>query len=92
AEKLAKTEIWVRRSDFKELASDEVYLADLIGFDAQDLKGEILGKVTGFSDNRAQILVEIAHKTLVPFVKPILIKIDEDNRCIVLDLPEGYDL
>lgn len=92
AEKLAKTEIWVKRSDFREITSDEVYLADLIHFEAQDLKGQSLGIVTGFSDNRAQILVELNHKTLVPFIKPILIQIDEEKKRIVLDLPEGYDL
>ncbi len=66
-------------------------MADLIGFEALDLEGKVLGRVTGFSDNRAQILVEIG-EMLVPFVKPILVKIDEDNRQIILDLPEGYDL
>ena len=89
AEKLAKTEIWVRRSDFQELAKDEVYLADLIGFEAFNLEDKSMGQVTGFSDNRAQILVEINHKMLVPFVKPILVKIDEDNKKIILDFHDA---
>lgn len=85
AEKLAKTEIWVRRSDFPDLSDDEVYLADLIGFEAVDTQGKTLGKISGFSDNRAQILVEIDHQILIPFVKPILVKIDELNQQIILD-------
>lgn len=85
AEKLAKTELWVRRSDFGELAEDEIYLADLIGFMAVNTEGKVLGEVTGFTDNRAQHLVEINHKILVPFVKPILVKIDEENKKIILD-------
>ncbi|MEI6805741.1 MAG: ribosome maturation factor RimM [Myxococcaceae bacterium] len=89
AEKLAKTEIWVRRVDFQELPEDEVYLADLIGFDAFDLENKSMGQVTGFSDNRAQILVEIDHKTLIPFVKPILVKIDEQNKKIILDFHDA---
>jgi 16S rRNA processing protein RimM len=88
AEKLAKTEIWVRRSDFQVLEDDEVYLADLIGFEAFNPEGKLMGLVTGFSDNRAQILVEIDHKTLIPFVKPILVKIDEENKKIVLDFDD----
>ena len=89
AEKLAKTEIWVRRTDFQELEPDEIYLADLIGFEAVDLHGRTMGQVTGFSDNRAQILVELDHKIFVPFLQPILVKIDEDNKRIILDFHDA---
>src|SRR3989338_3812775 len=90
AEKLTKTEIWVKRSDLRELPPDEVYLADLIGFEAVNPAGDRLGQVTGFSDNRAQILVEI-EGMLVPFVKPILLQIDDENKKIILDVPQVFD-
>lgn len=89
AEKITKTEIWVRRTDFQELEEDEVYLADLIGFEVFNTENKPMGQVTGFSDNRAQILVEIDNKTLIPFVEPILAKIDEESRKIILDFPDA---
>lgn len=88
AEKLAKTEIWVARADFPELEDEEVYLADLIGFEALKPTGESLGKISGFSDNRAQILAEIDGRLLVPFVEPILVEIDEEKRQVVLDFDD----
>jgi 16S rRNA processing protein RimM len=86
AEKYTQTEIWVNRSDFQELPEDEIYLADLMGFEAVNTEGRTLGQITGFTDNRAQHLVEINHELLVPFVKPILVKIDEDNKKVILDI------
>ncbi|MES2504397.1 MAG: ribosome maturation factor RimM [Myxococcota bacterium] len=92
AEKWIKSEIFIQRSDFIDIPDDEVYLSDLIGFSAVDLEGKPLGEVSGFTDNRAQILVELSSNVLVPFIKPFLVKIDEEAEQIVLDLPEGYDL
>ncbi|MBH1988851.1 MAG: 16S rRNA processing protein RimM [Myxococcaceae bacterium] len=85
AEQLVNSEIWVRRTDFPDLAQDEIYLADLVGFSALNLEGKILGVVSGFSDNRAQTLVELNGSFLVPFVKPILCSVDEKTRTIFLD-------
>jgi len=77
-----------------ELADDEVYLVDLLGAKAIDTDGNPLGEVTGFSDNRAQHLVEIktaqGKKVLLPFIHPILQKIDEKNHLIVFDPPLGF--
>lgn len=85
AELLANSEIWVRRSDFPQLSQDEVYLADLVGFQVLNLEGKELGIVSGFGDNRAQPLIELNQSLLIPFVKPILRSIDDANRTIVLD-------
>ncbi|MBL4818956.1 MAG: 16S rRNA processing protein RimM, partial [Deltaproteobacteria bacterium] len=89
AEKLAGSEIWIKRSDFQEADSDELYLADLMGYEAKDINGKNLGKVTGFSQG-AQLLVELDNQLLIPFVKPIWVSINEEAKELIFDLPEGF--
>ncbi len=91
AEKLSSLEIWIRRSDLPTPEPDELYLADLMGFKAEDIHGKVLGEVTGFSDNGPQILVEIENKMLIPMVKPLWVSVDEKAAKLVFDLPEGYE-
>jgi 16S rRNA processing protein RimM len=91
AEKLSGLEIWIRRSDLPETKPGELYLADLMGFKAEDIQGNLLGEVTGFSDNGPQILVEVSGKMLIPMVKPLWVSVDETAGKLIFDLPEGYE-
>ncbi len=91
AEKLSGLEIWIRRNDLPTPDPGELYLADLIGFKAEDIHGNFLGEVTGFSDNGPQILVEVAGKMLIPMVKPLWASVDETAGKLIFDLPEGYE-
>lgn len=94
AEAFRGASLLVRRQDLPKTLDNEVYLIDLLGAVAFDLEGNVLGEVIGFTDNRAQYLVEIKtpddKKVLLPFVAPILHEIDESKRRIVFDPPSGF--
>lgn len=85
--------VYVRREDFPKLAKNEVYLADIIGFDARDLNNESIGTVTGFYDTGFQVVLEIkmlkGHVAEVPYVKKLVPQVDMAGRFIVIDAPIG---
>ena len=93
AEKLQGAEIYMSRGDFPTLSDDEFYLADLIGSQVVLKSQEFVGRLIGFSSNKAQLLLEIELATgyiaSVPFVPPIVINIDEKNKIITIDPPLG---
>ena len=94
AEAFKGAQLFVKRADMPKALDNEVYLIDLLDAVAFDTAGNVLGQVVGFTDNRAQHLVEIETKdgikVLLPFVAPILQEIDESKRHIVFDPPSGF--
>jgi 16S rRNA processing protein RimM len=93
AETLQGSTLYVDRQDLPPIADNEVYLSDLLEFDAVDLSGKYLGQIVAFSSNGQQVLAVIHTKrgeeALVPFVPPLFQAIRESDRAVVFDLPEG---
>lgn len=93
AEKMQGSEIYVERDALPALENNEYYLHDLVGAQVFLRSGESVGQVDGFSDNGAQTLLEVkthANKTVsIPLVPAIVVSIDEDQRRIIIDPPEG---
>lgn len=87
AEALQGTELRARRADFP---ADEgsTWLVDLVGARVEDEKGRHLGEVVAFSDNVAQVLLEVKTPSggdvLVPFVEPIVQSVE-----LPAELPTG---
>ena len=71
---------FVRREDLPPISEDEVYLMDLLNAKVLEKDGNALGKIKGFSENKAQHLAIIEVKkgkeVLVPFLPPIVLEID----------------
>ena len=92
-------EVLVERNDFPEISPEEFYLHDLIGSEIFDSEGILLGKLAGFTDNTVQPIAiietlldtEQTKKYSVPFVKPFIKNIDDKNKKIILDPPEGSE-
>ena len=60
---LAKTELWVDRTELPALAKGEHYQADLIGLEVVNLAGERLGRIDHFLDMPASpVMVVIGEK------------------------------
>jgi 16S rRNA processing protein RimM len=83
----ADFELWVPRDQAAPLKDGEVYLADLVGCSLV-FAGEVKGKVTGFLEGAAAILLEV-EKTeggdcVVPFLEVYLGSIDLPGRTIEL--------
>ncbi len=93
AEALQGSEVFINRSDLPKLSPDEVYLNDLIGAEVKLGSGEIVGHVSAFASNNAQILLEITgtdgHSFSIPLVPAIVIAIDEEHKIITIDPPAG---
>lgn len=68
------------------------YYFDLIGRTCRDRRSGDLGEVVAVREDGGGLLLEIRDATrtlLVPFVREYLVSIDERDRPIELDLPEG---
>ena len=93
AEEFIKSDVFIAAEDIPELEDDEVYLANLLGAECFDLSGKLFGTLEAFSENSPQLLAEVRlldEKTLsVPFIKPILKEVSEDEKKITFDLPDG---
>ncbi|WP_235530019.1 MULTISPECIES: ribosome maturation factor RimM [unclassified Nocardioides] len=71
---------------------DEFYDHQLVGLEAHNLEGEVLGTVTGLVHGGAQDLLQIRtpdrRDTLVPFVKALVPEVDlAGRRVVVADRP-----
>ena len=80
--------LWLPREALPDLAEDEVYLHDLLGFEVRDQQGTCLGSLTGFLDNGAQDILVVSGsqgELLIPFVEPILQEIEMDAATIHVD-------
>jgi len=87
AKLLADFELWVPRNQAVPLNAGEVYLADVIGCSLV-FAGEAKGRVTGYWDGAASVLLEVQKtdgKTcVVPFMEVYLGNIDLSGRTIEL--------
>jgi len=87
AKLLADFELWVPRDQAAPLEEGEVYLADLIGCSLV-FAGEAKGRVTGFLEGAAAVLLEVERTDgthcVVPFMEVYLGSMDLTGRTIEL--------
>ena len=70
AEALQGAELYVERAMLPETDEDEFYHADLIGLEARDSEGRVLGKVAAIHNYGAGDVIEIARPDGTPSVPP----------------------
>jgi len=102
AEALKGATVQVSRADFPALPDDEYYWTDLIGLEAVNLQGEILGKVIDMMSNGPQSILRIVapadpnapdarlDERLVPFVDQFVKTVDLQAQRITLDWGLDY--
>ena len=96
ADALRGTSLFVHRDRLPSLPDDEFYHADLIGLDAYDPGGVMIGKVTALYNHGAGDIVEIStnrHKSalLLPFTTAIVPNVDLAAGLVVVNLPDDTD-
>lgn len=96
ADALRGTSLFVHRDRLPSLPDDEFYHADLIGLQAFDTGGLLVGKVTAIHNHGAGDIIEISppgHKSalLLPFSKAIVPNVDIAAGRLIVDLPEDVD-
>lgn len=83
----------VIESDEDEAEEDAWFPHELQGLEALDPEGYELGVVVGLEPMPAQDLLVVREPdgilTRVPFVKEIVIEVDLEDHCVVIDAPAG---
>lgn len=90
AKRFSNKEIYVLRSEYKE--EEEVYCDYLVGFDIYDTVDGRIGRIVDVDDSTANVLFVVdcdGTDVYVPVADDLIMEIDESERKIVMDLPEG---
>ncbi|MFW6413321.1 MAG: ribosome maturation factor RimM [Oceanicaulis sp.] len=91
---MKSTRLHVPRSALPALDEDEFYYADLIGLAAENLQGEILGKVKSVQDFGAGDILEVSGTEgvfFLPFTRQIVPHVDLKAGKLIADPPETDD-
>ncbi len=96
ADALRGTELYVDRARLPKLPDDEFYHSDLIGLEAVDTGGVVLGRVVAVHNHGAGDILEIGGAgrkaaLMLPFTLAAVPTVDLGAGRIVVDLPEGLD-
>lgn len=96
ADALRGTELYVDRDRLPSLPDDEFYHSDLIGLEALDTGGAVLGKVLAVHNHGAGDILEInatgrKSPLMLPFTLAAVPTVDLAAGRIIVDLPEGLD-
>lgn len=92
ADELIKKDIYLPLTQLPELADDEFYFHEVIGFTTSDKNYGKIGEIQAINDKspQAYFIIESGKKTIpVPIIKQFIERIDKNNRHITFDLPEG---
>lgn len=90
---LARLELFAPRAALPAPEEDEFYVADLIGLDAVDESGAVVGRVAGVENYGAGDILEIAPlgggpTQLTPFREPFVGEVDLAARRVVVRPPD----
>jgi 16S rRNA processing protein RimM len=92
AEALKGTELFIARDALPKTGDEEFYHADLIGLEAQDSEGRILGKVAALHNYGAGDIIEITRadgdSVLLSFTRETVPVIDIPGGRVVVAVPE----
>lgn len=86
-------EVYIDVEGLDELNENEFYFDDLIGLDAYNVSGELIGTVIDINEVPQGVLLEIRKidktVTLIPFVDEFIKKVNIDDRKIIISPIEG---
>jgi 16S rRNA processing protein RimM len=92
ADKLLGLEVYLPLTMLPKLTGNKFYFHEVIGFDIEDQRLGIFGKIISINDSSAQPLFEVVNgsvEILVPMIDQFLVKVDRENKKVVMNLPEG---
>ena len=95
AEALKGTELFVSRGDLPDPGEDEFYHADLVGLEARDTEGRVIGKVAGVHNFGASDVIELVRSdgdnVHLAFTKETVPVLNIAGGYIVVAVPEDDD-
>ncbi len=92
AEALLGNDLYLPLSMLPKLSGNKFYFHEVIGFEVEDQRLGVVGKIQSVNDSTAQPLFEVlngAVEILIPMIDHFLVKIDRENKKVVMNLPEG---
>ena len=89
AMRLVSAEAYMLRRDLAEEAEEMMTWQDLKGYEVLNEAHEMLGKVAAVDESTINTLLELEDGRLLPVHEDLIIEIDEPQKRIILDLPEG---
>jgi 16S rRNA processing protein RimM len=92
AEHLLGSEVYLPLKMLPKLSGNKFYFHEVIGFEVEDKRLGLVGKIQSINDTTAQPLFEVLKdgvEILIPMIDHFLVKIDRENKKVVMDLPEG---
>jgi 16S rRNA processing protein RimM len=92
ADEIMGCEIYLPLNMLPKLEGNKFYFHEVIGFEIEDQRLGIFGKIVSINDTSAQPLFEIINgnvEILVPMIDQFLVKIDRENKKVIMNLPEG---
>lgn len=92
ADAIMGCELYLPLSFLPKLEGNQFYYHEVIGFEVEDQRLGVVGKIVSINDSTAQPLFEVLNgnvEMLIPMIDQFLVKIDRDNKKVVMNLPEG---
>ena len=98
AESLRGELLYVSRDAMPEIADDEIYHADLVGYNLHARGGQLVGEIVGIYDFGAGTVLEINRRSsqkgkkliMVPFGDIYAPEIDDEAGCLVMDVASDW--
>ena len=92
ADTLIGSEIYLPLNMLPKLSGNKFYFHEVIGFEIEDKRLGFVGEIQSINDTTAQPLFEVLKdgaEILIPMIDHFLVKVDRENKKIIMDLPEG---
>jgi 16S rRNA processing protein RimM len=92
ADDIMNCEVYLPLSMLPKLTGNKFYFHEVIGFEIEDKRLGVFGKIVSINDTTAQPLFEVINgsvELLIPMIDQFLVKIDRENKKVIMDLPEG---
>lgn len=92
ADEVLGCELYLPLSFLPKLEGNQFYYHEVIGFKIEDQRLGDVGTIVSVNDSTAQPLFEVINGTveiLIPMIDQFLVKIDRENKKVIMNLPEG---
>ena len=92
ADEIIGCEIYLPLNMLPKLEGNKFYFHEVIGFEIEDQRLGVFGKIVSINDTSALALFEVVNgsvEILVPMIDQFLVKIDRENKKVIMNLPEG---
>ena len=92
ADALLGNHVYLPLKMLPKLTGNKFYFHEVIGFEIEDKRFGFVGEIQSINDSSAQPLFEVLNgdvEILIPMINHFLVKIDRENKKVLMDLPEG---